>query len=252
MHDFSKWKCRASRLGALLVEPKDATAKKAGELSETAKAFLINAYVKEKYGREEDFTSKQTEKGKEQEQEGASLFSEVEGRPFKLHKEYLENDYFTGHIDLYCGENIQTIEECWDIKCPWSMNTFLANLTKPLNRDYWAQIQVYYNLLGCGAGGVAYTLVNASETQINDELFYLAKRMGVIDVSVPPKEYIEAAAKLEYSMRFDDVDPKDRVLKFPVVRDDEFIEKAKGKVEKARIFLQELEQKHLSFNEKKD
>ena len=41
---------------------------------------------------------------------------------------------------------------------------------------------------------------------------------------------------------------EERVLLFPVYRNEELIEKAKAKVLKARTFLQELEYKHLNFN----
>lgn len=250
MHDFKNWKCRASQVGSLMIEPKDKGAKERGELSETAKTYLISSYVKAKYGREEDISTKQMTKGTECEPEGIALFNHVEGKEYIKNHEQLNNDWFVGSPDLMLYENGELVE-IWDDKCPWSLNTFMANITKPLNSLYYAQIQVYFDLGRVNFGGVVYTLVNASETMIQDELFYLAKRMGVIDIAVPTPEYQLAAAKLEYSMRFDDISSAEKVLKFPVTKDNEFIERAKRKVEQARVFLQELERKHLTFNEKK-
>lgn len=252
MHDFSKWKCRASQIGLLMTPPKDKAAKEKGELGESAKTSLIEAYVRTKYSRESDIYTKEMEKGVLMEQAGADLFTEVTGKQFKIHKKYLENDFFSGHIDLYCGESIENVLECWDIKNSWNMKTFMDNVMKPLNPLYKAQIRIYYNLLGCRTGGIAQTLVTAPEHLINDELFRLAKRMGIIDTSVHNPDYEEAAAKLEYSLRFDDIDPKERLLQFQVEQDDEFIELAQQKVVQARIFLQEIERKHLSFNKIQD
>lgn len=248
MHDFSKWKCRASQIGLLMTPPKDKVAKEKGELGESAKTSLIEAYVKAKYHRESDIYTKEMEKGVLMEQAGADLFTEVTGKQFKIHKKYIENDFFSGHIDLYCGQNIEKVEECWDVKNSWDMKTFVGNVMKPLSPLYKGQIRIYYNLLGCRTGGISQTLVTAPEHLINDELFRLARKMGVIDTTIPNKEYEEAVAKLEYSLRFDDIDPRERLLLFPVEQDDDFIERAQQKVEQARIFLQELEQKHLNFN----
>lgn len=248
MHDFSKWKCRASQIGLLMTPPKDKGAKERGELGETAKSSLVEAYVLAKYNRETDIYTKEMEKGVLMEQAGADLFTQVTGKKFKIHKKYLENEFFSGHIDLYCGETIEKVEECWDIKNSWNMKTFVDNIMKPLNPHYKAQIRVYYNLLGCRRGGIANTLVTAPEHLIDDELFRLAKRMGIIDINLPNPEYELAAAKLEYSLRFDDIDPKERLLLFPVDQNDEFIEQAQQQVVKARIFLQELDEKHTNFN----
>lgn len=248
MHDFSKWKCRASQIGLLMTPPKDKEAKARGELGESAKTSLVEAYVRAKYSRESDIYTKEMEKGVIMEKAGADLFTEVTGKKFKIHKKYLENEFFSGHIDLYCGENIEYVEECWDVKNSWDMKTFMGNVMKPLNPLYKGQIRIYYNLLGCRRGGIAQTLVTAPEHLINDELFRLARKMGIIDMSIPNPEYEAAAAKLEYSLRFDDVDPRERLLLFSVEQDDEFITQAQQQVVKARRFLQELEDRHRNFN----
>lgn len=248
MHNFENWKCRASMAGVLLVEPKEKAAKDRGELSATAKDYLINVYIKEKYGREVDISTKQMEKGTICEPDGIKLLCEVDGLEYKKNHERLENEWFSGSPDVYLGESVKNATEIWDNKSPWSMNTFLSNLTKPLNPLYRTQIQVYMELSNTEQGGVAYTLVNAPQNMIEDELFYLSKRMGVIDTAIYNPEYELAAAKLQLSMMFDDISPKEKVLKFPVTRDRELIEKLKGKVEKGREFLQELDSIHTNFN----
>jgi hypothetical protein len=70
--------------------------------------------------------------------------------------------------------------------------------------------------------------------------------MNVISEESP--EYIEAAAGLEINLIYPDIDLKEKVLIINVDRDDEIIEKIKGKVAKCREFLQEFSEKHKNFN----
>ena len=70
--------------------------------------------------------------------------------------------------------------------------------------------------------------------------------MNVISEESP--EYVLEAAKLELNMMFDDIDQKERLLLFPVHRNDDDIELIKEKVSKARVFLESIEETHLNFN----
>ena len=70
--------------------------------------------------------------------------------------------------------------------------------------------------------------------------------MDVISEESP--EYIKEAIKLETNMRFDDIDIEERILMFNVERNEDDILKIQYKVEKAREFLKEIEEKHLTFN----
>jgi hypothetical protein len=75
---------------------------------------------------------------------------------------------------------------------------------------------------------------------------WLLKKMNVISEESP--EYIRECLKLEHSLTFDDVPLEEKVLIYLVERDEEFIEKMKTKVTKAREFLQEIEDTHSKFN----
>ena len=61
-----------------MTDPKEKAAKEAGELSKTAKTELKKIYIKEKYGREKDITTKQMQKGIEVEEESITLLSRVQ------------------------------------------------------------------------------------------------------------------------------------------------------------------------------
>jgi hypothetical protein len=61
-------------------------------------------------------------------------------------------------------------------------------------------------------------------------------------------EYVKEAMKIEFNMTFDDININERVLVFNVDRNEDDILKIQHKVEKAREFLSEIENKHLNFN----
>jgi hypothetical protein len=71
--------------------------------------------------------------------------------------------------------------------------------------------------------------------------------MADVVTNESPK-YLLEAAKLELNMMFDDIDQKERLLLFPVYRNDDDIELIKEKVLKARTFLESVEETHLNFN----
>jgi hypothetical protein len=89
-------------------------------------------------------------------------------------------------------------------------------------------------------------LVNTPESIIQQEKFYLLKKMDVISEESP--EFIKEAMKVEFNMTFDDISINERILTFNVNRSEDDILRIENKVLKARTFLQELEQTHLNFN----
>ena len=67
-------------------------------------------------------------------------------------------------------------------------------------------------------------------------------------VSEESPEYVKEAMKVEFNMTFNDIPAQERILIFPIERNEDDILKIQHKVEKAREFLFELENKHLNFN----
>ena len=70
--------------------------------------------------------------------------------------------------------------------------------------------------------------------------------MNVISEESP--DYVEAAAGLEINMIYPDLPLNEKILLFPVSRDESVIEKIAQKVQKARQFLSEFEKMHTNFN----
>jgi hypothetical protein len=231
---------RASSVGYLMTEPVNKADKEAGVLSKTAQKHLIEVYIAEKYGRKRDIQTKQMKKGVEAEQDSIDLLSMYLKLPFSKNEERFKNDFITGLPDIINGDTIIDIKSSYDL---W---TFLGNIPDKLDNLYYWQMQSYMWLTGTRSATIAYCLVNTPENIIEQEKYYLLKKMDVISEESP--EFIKEAMKLEFNMTFDDISINERILTFNVNRSEDDILRIENKVLKARTFLQELEQTHLNFN----
>ena len=246
MTDWSKTLIRSSAAGYLFTEPQAKADKEAGNLSKTAQNYLIKTYIKEKYGREQDIVTKQMLKGVEGEEFSIEMLSKHQNKALKKNEIWLSNEFISGTPDIFVGDDINKSEYLYDIKTSWNIWTFLDNLTGKLDPIYYYQMQCYLWLCNCTHGAIAYVLADAPENLIESEKRSLLYKMNVATEIAP--EFIEASAKLEVNMIYPDIPIEEKILLFPVERDDEVIEKLKLKVEKAREFLAEFEEKHLKFN----
>lgn len=214
-------------------------------LSEGAKTYLTKLYAWEKYGKRSitaDKGSKYTSKGKLVEEDAIDLYCRVVREMYQKNDQRINNDFLSGEPDLFRGEHVRRAEKVIDIKAPWDIETFFYNLGKPLNSDYHYQVHGYMALTGAEIAEVAYCLVSSPDAIINDEKYRLFKRLNPVTEADP--HYMLAEAELVNNMTFEDIAPEDRVLRFPVERDDALIEKIYRKVQKCRDYLQEIERMH--------
>jgi hypothetical protein len=231
---------RASSVGYLMTEPVTKADKEAGLLSKTAQKHLLDVYIAEKYGRKKDIQTKQMKKGIEVEQDSIDLLSMYLKMPFSKNDQRFTNDFITGFPDIIDNDRIIDIKSSYDL---W---TFIGNIPDKLDSLYYWQMQSYMWLTGAKSAVIAYCLVNTPESIIEQEKYYLLKKMDVATEESP--EYIKEAIKIEFNMSFDDISIDERVLMFNVSRNEDDILRIQTKVEKAREFLKELEQTHLNFN----
>jgi hypothetical protein len=231
---------RASSVGYLMTEPQSKADKEAGLLSKTAQKHLLDVYIAEKYGRKKDIQTKQMKKGIEVEQDSIDLLSMYLKMPFSKNDQRFTNDYITGFPDIIDNDRIIDIKSSYDL---W---TFIGNIPDKLDSLYHWQMQSYMWLTGAKSALIAYCLVNTPESIIEQEKYYLLKKMDVATEESP--EYVKEAMKIEFNMSFDDISIDERVLMFKVGRNEDDILRIQQKVEKAREFLRELEETHLNFN----
>lgn len=233
---FSNAKVRCSSIGKIMTEPRDKKDKESGALSATALSCLTEIYVSEKYGRVKDIQSKPMKKGTEVEDDSIATLSVFDGNIYEKNKERFENDYITGTPDIIFGEKVIDVKSSYDL---W---TFLANLQSSIDKDYYWQLQGYMWLTGAQVGEIAYVLSDMPEQMLQDEKYYLLRKMNVVTEESP--EFIKAAAELEKRLTFSDISIKEKVIKLKVNRNDNDIELIAAKVEKIRIALAHFENLH--------
>lgn len=243
--DFTKIKFRASSWGNLLTDPVTKAAKEAGELSVGCQKELIKIYNQVVYGRKKDITTKQMDKGIQVEEDSITLLSRVDKGLYIKNEWQLENEWFSGHPDIFTGKDIYHAKLVGDIKSSWELDSFMPKLIEEPDKSYVAQLNCYYSLTGAQDGFIAYCLVSAPINIVESEKRSLLFKMNVISEFSP--KYLEAARELEHLMIFEDIDYHERVIKIPVPRDEELIEKMKSKVPKLRDWLQKFHEKHMNL-----
>jgi hypothetical protein len=212
-------------------------------LSETAKTHLIDVYVANRYGRQEDIQNRYVEKGLAVEEDSITLYSRVKKEFFKKNEDHLKNEWIKGTPDLYTGETIQNAETIIDIKSSWDIYTFMRTLTKDVNKLYYWQLQGYMDLTGAKSATLAYCLVDTPLQIIADEKRRLMWKMGVATEETPL--FVEACEALDAAMTFGDIPIHERLIEFEIKRNDIDIMKMHTRVEECRKWLNEFENSRL-------
>jgi hypothetical protein len=238
--NWNEFKCRSSALGCLFTEPQKKEDKLAGKLSATAKGYLAKAYIEELWGKRKEVTTKQMDKGILCEPAAISMLSDLDGVLYQKNEVRETNNWITGHADII------TDDEIFDVKCSWDSETFIKNLTEPVNKDYDYQLQGYMSLYNRPKARIRYCLCSMPLDMLKKELERLLWSMNVATSDSP--EYIEAAAELNFNLTYDEIPIEHRVIDIIIPRNEEIIAQIPEKVEKAREYLKELHQKHMNLN----
>lgn len=242
MTDFSKVKFHPSQLGKLFVSPQSKADKEAGELSQTSKTYLVELYAQIKYGRKQELDNKFVRKGLVQEPESLLLLSEVLQQYLEKNEETFEDEILIGTPDCFLDDE----ETVVDVKSSYSIFSFLSNLDGKLDAAYELQLQAYMHLTGRNKALLAYCLVNNPTEEIEWQKQLILKKTNAISEESP--EFKKEWEKKRLLYQFEDIAESERVLLFKVEKDPEFPIKCQQKVEKARLYLDELHKRHTNFN----
>jgi hypothetical protein len=198
-------------------------------LSQTAKTYLKELALEEKFGIRKEFSSRYTDKGNTQEDIAIEMASQVLNLPFALkNTEYFENDFVKGTPDLILDDEII------DIKCSWDGTTFPWFEDELPNKDYFWQLVGYMWLTGRSKARVVYCLVDTPEDIVQDEIRRTSWKKFEIDVTEETEN--EVRAKHEFSH----ISENKRVRAYLIALLDEDIEKVKEKLSHAREYYNEL------------
>lgn len=233
--DWDKVLIRSSSLSYLFTEPKAKVDKEAGNMSATAKTHLKQVYIQAKYGRSKDIQTRAMTKGLECEDDSILMLSKYNGELYQKNEERFSNDYITGLPDIITTDTIIDVKTCQDI---W---TFHDKVGESIPDLYYAQIQAYLWLTGRTRGQIAYCLADATPQMVMDEQLYAFKK-GQFVTELSP-EYLEKCDQIEKAMIYQDIPLSEKIWVVNIELDQEFIEKIPQKVQKAREFLEEYDDK---------
>lgn len=233
--DWSSWRCRCSLLSELFTDPQKKEDKEASNLSVSAKKALYKAYIQAKWGRSKEVKTKQMDKGKLVQDEIMDMMSFFEDKVYERNTERRSNEWIEGECD--CVHDLVD-----DYKASWEPESFIPNLMEPLSKEYALQMQGYLWLWNKQQGRVIWGLVDCPDILLKNELSRLLWSLDV--ASDEADEYKIAAAELKRNLTFQDVPMHERLIIKTIARDEEIISKIPQKVEKAREYLQYLDEMH--------
>lgn len=220
---------RCSELHQLMGEPRS----KSEKLTQTAKTFIDELYIRYKYHRYKDITNRYILKGLAVEENSITLYSRFNKRFLVKNEDNFFNDFITGTPDTFIKEGDKVVEVI-DFKSSWDIWTFFKS-KRELNPDYYWQMQGYLWLTDCDRGTVVHCLVDTPDEIINDERRKLSWKMGSISGDSP--EYVSAETELVKNMTYSDIPIAERVVEWPVFRDEKAIKKIIEKVSLVREYL---------------
>lgn len=204
-------KFRCSSLGRLMTNGRGKDS-----LGETAKEYIREAWIKEKYGRYPFISTKPMQKGNDCEEDSLTLYTRVSGDLLIKNEDNLTNEWITGTPDAL-GEDYVL-----DIKTPYNIFNFMKN---DLSSLYEWQLRGYMMLTDKPRAILAYCLVDMPTEMAERELMYLEGR-----------DY-ETVEKLCF---YSDIPEEERVKTFIIERDLEKEEQIVARVKEARIFAESL------------
>jgi len=218
-------KIRASQIGKIMTSPKT----KGELLSKTAKTYIHEIILREKYGINKEFSSRYTDKGNQVEDIAIAMANEVLDVGFIYkNSEYFQNDWITGTPDVITDEILL------DVKCSWDATTFPFFETEIPTKDYFYQLQGYMWLTGKTESLLIYCLVDTPLEIVEDEIRRAHWKFHKLD------EDLELRQEIECKHIFANIPMNKRIKIFEVKRDEKVIEQIKEKIEVARLYYDSL------------
>lgn len=223
--NWDTYKIRCSALPTLMTVSRSKT----DPLSETAKAYLREIWIKEVFNREKyDKSNKYTDKGISCESDSLDLYKQVTDKTLFKNKKNFENDFIKGTPDLVLNNCVI------DIKTPWDLWTFMAVNEDVARKDYLFQLVGYAWLVGVVCGQITYCLVNTPQEIVSTEMYKLSFRFDEIGTSDKADE------KYLKNYKFDDIEPKLRFKSYGFLSLLDYAPQVEEKVLQCREYLKGL------------
>ena len=211
--DWSTYKFRCSSLGNLMPGPRA----KPGQIQVTQQTELSKIFLREVWGFEKQFSTKQMEKGEYCEPEGIKILCDqiYSGVPYLKNTERLSNEFIMGTPDLNAFKH----KAVHDVKASWDLDTFFRSSADKSNEF---QIKGYGWLLGYETLEVDKTLMSAPDHIRDRELAWLERRYEQQGKDFDSPEFEREHKSLELSLNYDRIPVEKRLKRFPVAWDPDF------------------------------
>ncbi len=281
--DFSKVKLICTQLGTIMSEPKGALTDKMftrleylksrpsltepmnlerielqfrmdnydpTALSKGCMNYLMFIYQYLKYGKQVYHIKKSKRqitamnRGSKMEKTSFEIIKRVTGQNLYRHKTKLSNDFLKGQLDVIDGATMKKATKVIDVKTSYSQFDFMKCINSDLLRAYNFQMQGYFALTGKDYGEVYHVLPDFTEDVIQEHKDKMMELLCPDGVVTP--EFLEEWQYAEDNMRFSHIPDEDRLIMYPVERDEKIIGKIYEKVEFCREWLAKFEEKHLN------
>ena len=225
------FKIRCSAIGQIMTDPRSKADKDAGNLSQTAKTYC-ETWLKEKiYMRFKEFQTKYTIKGVEVEGDAIDYIAKVQGMGMIVkNEERFENDFLQGTPDVVTADTVI------DNKSSWDCFTFPLFATEIPEKAYWWQLQGYMALTGKQQAELIYTLMDAPEWLIEQEVDKELRFNRVI----PDDVNLDVIQQMGNKYRYSSIDDSKRIKIFKIARDDNAIKAIEQRVMKCREYIELL------------
>jgi hypothetical protein len=198
-------------------------------LSQTAKTYIEEQVISDKYGIKKQFYSRYTDKGILVEDDAIKLVSDILDLGFTWkNEEHFSNDWMTGTPDV----NTDTV--LLDVKSSWDATTFPFFATEIPTKDYWYQLQGYMELTNKTESLLCYCLVNTPKEMVEDEVRRAHWNANLLEESIDLRDEVQRRHN------FDHIPDNRRVKVFKVEKDEAVIQAIKERVELCREYYNTL------------
>ena len=222
---MNAFKIRCSAIGKIMTNPRT----KGELLSQTAKTYIEEQVIQDKYGIKKQFYSRYTDKGILVEDDAIKLVSDILDLGFTWkNEEHFTNDWMTGTPD------VNTDSILLDVKSSWDATTFPFFATEIPTKDYYYQLQGYMELTNKTESLLCYCLVNTPEEMVEDEVRRAHWNANLLEESIDLRDEVQKRHN------FDHIPDNRRVKVFKVEKDEAVIEAIKERVELCREYYNTL------------
>lgn len=198
------------------------------EISQTAKSEIEKIFIENEYGFSENLYTDPILKGRMLEQQAIELVSELDRKYYVKNETNYKNEYLSGTPDIIHKDRII------DIKVPDDYENFFKSDIKSL---YFAQGQAYMDLTGLKVFELVYVLMPEPDNFLSAKLQRLSYKLSSEDYD---KAEIEI---LNNNIIINSLPLSQRVRRFTIEYDPEYIESAKRQIEKCRLYYNSLFEK---------